>query len=90
MVQAPLTDCVECPNHRGRTVSDGKRAFTVSCGKNYVRGEVNEEDVGEVKPGMKAKLPVVCLSDSNFHRARYINPASGRPNYAAVYHRAGD
>ena len=37
-------------------VSEGNELFTVSSRKNYVRGEVNEEDVGEVKPGMKAKL----------------------------------
>jgi RND family efflux transporter MFP subunit len=40
----------------GELVSDGNELFAVSSHKNYVRGEVNEEDVGEVKPGMKAKL----------------------------------
>jgi RND family efflux transporter MFP subunit len=40
----------------GELVSEGNELFTVSSRKNYVRGEVNEEDVGEVKPGMKAKL----------------------------------
>jgi RND family efflux transporter MFP subunit len=40
----------------GELVSDGNELFTVSSHKTYVRGEVNEEDVGEVKPGMKAKL----------------------------------
>src|SRR5438094_5008854 len=40
----------------GELVSDGNELFTVSSRKNYVRGEVNEEDVGEVKPGMEAKL----------------------------------
>jgi len=37
-------------------VSESNELFTVSSRKNYVRGEVNEEDVGEVKPGMEAKL----------------------------------
>ena len=74
----------------GELVSDGNELFTVSSRKNYVRGEVNEEDVGEVKPGMKAKAAIVCLSNSDFHRERYIHPASGRPDDAAVYHRAGD
>src|SRR5215813_13123239 len=40
----------------GELVSDGNELFTVSSRKTYVRGEVNEEDVGEVKPGMKAKV----------------------------------
>ena len=40
----------------GELVADGNELFTVSSRKNYVRGEVNEEDVGEVKPGMKATL----------------------------------
>lgn len=40
----------------GEFVSDGAQLFTVSSQRNYVRGEVNEEDVGEVKPGLKAIL----------------------------------
>src|SRR5215813_9731939 len=32
----------------GELVSDGNELFTVSSRKTYVRGEVNEEDVGEV------------------------------------------
>jgi RND family efflux transporter MFP subunit len=40
----------------GQLVSEGNELFTVASTKNYVRGEVNEEDVGEVKPGMKATL----------------------------------
>src|SRR5438105_14514790 len=33
----------------GELVSDGNELFTVSSRQTYVRGEVNEEDVGEVK-----------------------------------------
>src|SRR5881227_3176862 len=33
----------------GELVSDSNELFTVSSRRNYVRGEVNEEDVGEVK-----------------------------------------
>jgi RND family efflux transporter MFP subunit len=40
----------------GELVKEGNDLFTVASRKNYVRGEVNEEDVGEVKPGMKARL----------------------------------
>jgi RND family efflux transporter MFP subunit len=38
----------------GELVAEGNQLFTVSSRKNYVRGEVNEEDVGSVKPNMKA------------------------------------
>jgi RND family efflux transporter MFP subunit len=40
----------------GELVNEGNQLFTISSRKNYVRGEVNEEDVGEVKVGMKARL----------------------------------
>lgn len=40
----------------GELVSENTQLFTISSRRNYVRGEVNEEDVGEVKIGMKAEL----------------------------------
>ena len=45
---------------------DGNELFTVSSRKNYVRGEVNEEDVGEVKPGMPAKLQLYAYRTKMF------------------------
>jgi len=50
----------------GELVSDGNELFTVSSRKNYVRGEVNEEDVGEVKPGMRARLQLYAYRTRNF------------------------
>src|SRR5438128_984432 len=50
----------------GELVSDGNELFTVSSPKNYVRGEVNEEDVGEVKPGMKATLQLYAYRTRGF------------------------
>jgi RND family efflux transporter MFP subunit len=50
----------------GELVSDGNELFTVSSRRNYVRGEVNEEDVGEVKPGMKAKVQLYAYRTRNF------------------------
>ena len=50
----------------GELVSDGNELFTVSSRKNYVRGEVNEEDVGEVKPGMKAKVQLYAYRTRTF------------------------
>ena len=40
----------------GELVTENNQLFTISSRRNYVRGEVNEEDVGEVKIGMKADL----------------------------------
>src|SRR3954452_8447530 len=50
----------------GELVSDGNELFPVSSRKTYVRGEVNEEDVGEVKPGMKAKVKLYAYRSRTF------------------------
>ncbi len=61
----------------GELVSDGNELFTVSSRKNYVRGEVNEEDVGEVKAGMKAKLQLYAYRTRTFTaRVTSIQPAA--------------
>ncbi|MGZ5023304.1 MAG: efflux RND transporter periplasmic adaptor subunit, partial [Chthoniobacterales bacterium] len=45
----------------GELAAEGNELFTVSSQKNYVRGEVNEEDVGEVKIGMSAKVQLYAF-----------------------------
>lgn len=50
----------------GEVVSERSELFTVSSRKNYVRGEVNEEDVGEVKPGMPAKVQLYAYQTRTF------------------------
>jgi RND family efflux transporter MFP subunit len=61
----------------GELVSDGNELFTVSSRKNYVRGEVNEEDVGEVKPGMKAKVQLYAYRTRTFAaRVTSVQPAA--------------
>jgi RND family efflux transporter MFP subunit len=50
----------------GEFVSDGAQLFTVSSRRNYVRGEVNEEDIGEVKTGMKAILQMYAYRTRQF------------------------
>src|SRR5437879_788278 len=50
----------------GELVGEGNELFTVSSRKNYVRGEVNEEDVGDVKPGMKAKVQLYAYRAKQF------------------------
>jgi RND family efflux transporter MFP subunit len=61
----------------GELVSEGNQLFTVSSRKTYVRGEVNEEDVGEVKPGMKAKVQLYAYRTQTFAaRVSSIQPAA--------------
>jgi RND family efflux transporter MFP subunit len=61
----------------GELVSDGNELFTVSSRKTYVRGEVNEEDVGEVRPGMTAKVQLYAYRTRMFTaRVTSIQPAA--------------
>jgi RND family efflux transporter MFP subunit len=61
----------------GELVSDGNELFTVSSRRNYVRGEVNEEDVGEVKPGMTAKVQLYAYRLRTFTaRVTSVQPAA--------------
>jgi RND family efflux transporter MFP subunit len=50
----------------GELVGEGNELFTVSSRKNYVRGEVNEEDVGEVKPKMTAVVQLYAYRSRQF------------------------
>jgi RND family efflux transporter MFP subunit len=61
----------------GELVGQGNELFTVSSRQNYVRGEVNEEDVGEVKPGMKAKVQLYAYRTQTFiARVSSVQPAA--------------
>ncbi|MEY2481341.1 MAG: hypothetical protein QOI04_2268 [Verrucomicrobiota bacterium] len=61
----------------GDLISEGNQLFTVSSQKNYVRGEVNEEDVGEVKAGMKAVVTLYAFRTRQFSaKVMSIQPAA--------------
>jgi RND family efflux transporter MFP subunit len=61
----------------GELVSDGNELFTVSSKENFVRGEVNEEDVGDVKIGMTATLQVYAFRGRQFNaKVSAILPAA--------------
>ncbi len=61
----------------GELVSDGNELFTVSSRQTYVRGEVNEEDVGEVKAGMKARVQLYAYRTRTFDaRVTSVQPAA--------------
>ena len=58
-------------------VGEGNELFTVSSRKNYVRGEVNEEDVGEVKAEMKAVVRLYAYRTQQFAaKVSSIQPAA--------------
>ncbi|MDQ6861603.1 MAG: efflux RND transporter periplasmic adaptor subunit [Verrucomicrobiota bacterium] len=61
----------------GELVGEGNELFTVSSRQIYVRGEVNEEDVGEVKVGMPALVQVYAFRDRQFNaKVSAINPSA--------------
>ena len=61
----------------GELVADRSELFTVSSRKNYVRGEVDEEDVGEVRVGMEAIVQVYAFRTRQFSaRVSAIQPAA--------------
>ena len=61
----------------GELVGEGNELFTVSSRKNYVRGEVNEEDVGEVKPNMTAMVQLYAYRSRQFSaHVSSIQPAA--------------
>jgi RND family efflux transporter MFP subunit len=61
----------------GELVGEGNELFTVSSRKNYVRGEVNEEDVGEVKPNMMAVVQLYAYRSRQFSaHVSSIQPAA--------------
>ena len=65
---------------------ENNELFTVSSRNNYVRGEVNEEDVGEVKPGMEAVVQLYAYRTQHFHAQSLFDSTGGGSGNAAVYH----
>lgn len=51
----------------GELVGEANQLFTVASRRTYVRGEVNEEDVGNVKPGMNALLELYAYPSRSFN-----------------------
>lgn len=61
----------------GELVGENNELFTVASRSNYVRGEVNEEDVGEVKPGMEAVVQLYAYRMQQFRaKVSAIQPAA--------------
>ncbi len=73
----------------GELVGQNNELFTVSSHRNYVRGEVDEEDVGEVKPGMEAMVQLYAYRTQQFPaKVSSIQPAADpeTQRYTIVLH----
>ncbi|MEP6603017.1 MAG: efflux RND transporter periplasmic adaptor subunit [Spartobacteria bacterium] len=77
-IRAPIDGLLtEIKTIDGELVGEGNELFTVSSRKNYVRGEVNEEDVGAIKPEMKAAVRLFAYRTQQFAaRVSSIQPAA--------------
>ena len=54
--------------------------FTVATKHSYVAGQVNEEDVGQLKPGMKAEVRLYAYPLTTFNATLYAVLPSPDPN----------
>lgn len=77
-LRAPIDGLVtEIKAIDGELVTENNELFTVSSRKNYVRGEVNEEDVGSVKPQMQGMVRLYAYRSQQFAaRVASIQPAA--------------
>jgi len=77
-IRAPIDGLVtDIKTVDGEVVGENNELFTVSSRSNYVRGEVNEEDVGEVKPGMEAIVQLYAYRMQQFRaKVSSIQPAA--------------
>ncbi len=77
-IRSPLDGLLTAINTiDGELVADRAELFTVSSRRNYVKGEVDEEDVGEVKVGMEAVLQVYAFRTRQFKaKVSAIQPAA--------------
>ena len=73
----------------GELVAERAELFTVASRKNYVRGEVDEEDVGEVKVGMEAIVQVYAFRTRQFQRQSLGDSTGRRSRNAALHHCPG-
>jgi RND family efflux transporter MFP subunit len=55
---------INCLN--GEFISDGSTPFTVATRSTYLEGQINEEDVGQVAPKMKAAVRLYSFANQDF------------------------
>lgn len=66
-IRAPINGVVVLPFFNdGAYVPSGAALFNLSSTELYVAGQVNEEDVGKIKPGMKAEMHLYAYGNTVF------------------------
>ena len=77
------------PPFDGTLVFQNNPLFTVASEATYVAGQVNEEDVGGLKPGMKAEIRLYAYSGQEFAATLDAVLPSGDPTnqrYTVILH----
>ena len=77
------------PPFDGSLVFANTPLFTVATEATYVAGQVNEEDVGELKPAMKAEIRLYAYNDREFLATLDAVLPSGDPanqRYTVILH----
>jgi len=64
---SPLTGYLDTITYgNGEFINEGSTPFTVAAKSMYLSGEINEEDVGQITPKMKAVVRLYSYANSNF------------------------
>jgi RND family efflux transporter MFP subunit len=83
-IRSPMDGIItEIPVSDGEIVNENQPIFTVATKSTFVTGLVNEEDVGQIQPGMKASLRLYSFQDHNFTaKVTNVSPnADGNQRY---------
>ncbi|HVM59998.1 MAG TPA: efflux RND transporter periplasmic adaptor subunit [Verrucomicrobiae bacterium] len=85
-LRSPLTgylDSIGCVN--GEFINEGAIPFVVATKSMYLTGEINEEDVGQVAPKMKAAVRLYSYPDTNLMATvSRILPTANNERYTVV------
>jgi RND family efflux transporter MFP subunit len=66
-ITAPIDGYLSAINSmNGEFIGDGSTPFTVATRSTYLEGQINEEDVGQVAPKMKAAVRLYSFADQDF------------------------
>ncbi len=66
-ITSPIDGYLNAINYlNGEFVSDGSNPFVVSSATTFLEGQINEEDVGQVTPKMKAAVRLYSYANQDF------------------------
>ena len=89
-IRAPFDGILIAINYNDNAyVTTNQSLFTVADAHTYVSGEVNEEDVGALRDGMKAEVRLYAYSNQNFAATLdsvLPSPSAGSSRYVVTLH----